>query len=125
MKAFQTKVLGAVSSAVNVMRGVDRSTMVKVCTIAALTGAQVAFASTGSGLPWETPLATLSSSISGPVAGSVATVGVVGAGCMLMFGSEMNHMVKTLLNIVCAAGVALGGATLISKLFTTSGSVIF
>ena len=126
MNDLCSKIWRIALSARNVALGVDRSTLIKVGVVCLCGGAQVAFATTGgSGLPWETPLQTLSSSISGPVAGSVATAGVVGAGCMMMFGSEMNHMVKTTLNITCAAAVALGGAKMISTLFSTTGSLIF
>lgn len=125
MKSIGRKTSRFAASARSFALGVDRSTLVKVGAIVLCASAQYAFASTGgSGLPWETPLETVTSSISGPVAGAVATAGVVGAGLMMMFGSEMNHMVKTSLNVVCAASVALGGAKLIGVLFSNSGSLI-
>jgi len=125
MKALRSKINKKATEVLQAARGIDRSTLVKFGVLVGCAGAQAAFASTGSGLPWETPLQTINSSVSGPLAGSVATVGIVGGGCMMMFGSEMNHMLKTILNFACAGAVALGGAKIVSTLFTTSGSLIF
>jgi len=52
------------------------------------------FAAT-SGMPWEAPLEKVKSSLSGPVAGAIALIGVVAAGAGLIFGGqEMGPFMK-------------------------------
>jgi type IV secretory pathway VirB2 component (pilin) len=40
----------------------------------------------GAGLPWETPLTTLSNSVTGPMAYAVSLIGIVGSGGILILG---------------------------------------
>src|SRR5258708_35839855 len=47
----------------------------------------------GAGLPWETPLTTLSNSVTGPVAYSVILIGIVGAGRILIFAGGQGNAV--------------------------------
>jgi type IV secretion system protein VirB2 len=64
-----------------------------------LTGLILAFlateaaASTGGGsLPWETPLQTIATSITGPVAYAISLIDIVVAGAMLVWGGEVNEL---------------------------------
>ena len=61
--------------------------------------ARTAHAATGgAGLPWETPLTTLSNSVTGPVAYSVSLIGIVGAGGILIFaGGQVNEFLRAVL----------------------------
>jgi len=61
--------------------------------------AHTAHAATGgAGLPWETPLTTLSNSVTGPVAYSVSLIGIVGAGGILIFaGGQVNEFLRAVL----------------------------
>lgn len=52
----------------------------------------------GAGLPWETPLTTLSNSVTGPVAYAVSLIGIVGAGGVLIFaGGMVNEFLRAVL----------------------------
>ena len=52
----------------------------------------------GGGLPWETPLQTLSNSVTGSVAYSVSLIGIVGAGGVLIFaGGMVNEFLRAVL----------------------------
>ena len=82
-----------------------------------------AFASSGGGLPWESPLQQIQQSITGPVAGFIALAAVAIAGGMLIFGGELNDFARRLCYIALVGGVLLG-ATQIVALFGSTGAVI-
>lgn len=80
-------------------------------------------ASSGGGLPWESPLEQIQESITGPVAGYIALAAVAVAGGMLIFGGELNDFARRLMYVVLVAGILLG-ATQIVGLFGASGASI-
>lgn len=87
-------------------------------------GVCIAYASTtGGGLPWESPLATIKTSITGPVAFIISLVAIVAAGVGLVFGGEFSGFVKTLIYIVLVIALIVGATNFIS-IFTTSGALI-
>jgi type IV secretion system protein TrbC len=68
-----------------------------VCLLAAAAGAHAATLG-GGGLPWETPLNTLSNSVTGPVAYGISLIGIVGAGGVLIFaGGMVNEFLRAVL----------------------------
>jgi type IV secretion system protein TrbC len=90
-----------------------------------LMGTHPVFASsTGSGLPWETPLQTIQSSISGPVAFSVAVIAMAAVGGMLVFGGELTEFTRKACLLTLAIAFLVGGAGLIKLLFGVSGALI-
>ncbi|THK35154.1 conjugal transfer protein TrbC [Ensifer sp. MPMI2T] len=82
-----------------------------------------ALASSGGGLPWESPLQQIQQSITGPVAGFIALAAVAIAGGMLIFGGELNDFARRLCYIALVGGVLLG-ATQIVALFGATGASI-
>ncbi|WP_026621614.1 type IV secretion system protein TrbC (plasmid) [Ensifer sp. WSM1721] len=82
-----------------------------------------ALASSGGGLPWESPLQQIQQSITGPVAGFIAIAAVAIAGGMLIFGGELNDFARRLCYIALVGGVLLG-ATQIVALFGATGASI-
>lgn len=50
-------------------------------------------------LPWEAPLQTLITSLTGPVAFGIAVVGILACGAGLVFGGEMTEMLRRLLQV--------------------------
>ncbi|BCH19496.1 TrbC/VirB2 family protein [Mesorhizobium sp. L-2-11] len=82
-----------------------------------------ALASSGGGLPWESPLQQIQQSITGPVAGFIALAAVAIAGGMLIFGGELNDFARRLVYVVLVAGILLG-ATQIVALFGATGASI-
>lgn len=93
-------------------------------TIVLLTGAE-AFASTGGGsLPWETPLQTISTSITGPVAYAISLIGIVIAGAMLIWGGEINEFARRVIMLVLVISLIVFASNILSTLFNVSGAVL-
>jgi type IV secretion system protein VirB2 len=67
----------------------------------ALTAASGAFAAeNGNNLPWEGPLTTLVTSLTGPVAYAISVIAIVALGATLAFaGGEMGETMKRLLHV--------------------------
>jgi type IV secretion system protein TrbC len=78
-------------------------------------------AATGqTGLPWEAPLQTLQTSISGPVAVLVAIIALAAIGVTLIFGGEWNEFARRGVFAVCAIALLVGGAVIMTTLFGVS-----
>jgi type IV secretory pathway VirB2 component (pilin) len=77
----------------------------------------------GGGLPWETPLQTLETSLKGPVAYGLALLGIVASGGMLIFGGEISEFTRRIMYIVLVGAVILGATSLLTTLFTTAALV--
>lgn len=58
-------------------------------------------------LPWESPLTTLQTSLTGPVAKSIGVIALAVAGGMLAFGGELSDFTKRILMVVLALSVML------------------
>jgi len=81
-------------------------------------------ASTGTGgLPWETPLQTLSNSIKGPVAYAISLMGIVAAGAMLIWGGEINEFVRRIIMLILVISLIIFASNILTTLFN-SGAVI-
>jgi len=75
--------------------------------------AQSALASTGGGLPWDTPLRTLQNDLTGPVATTVSVLALFAAGAALVFGEELSFFVRrALLLVIAIAFLVLGNGFL-------------
>jgi len=85
--------------------------LVKLVVVFALLLPVAAHAATGGGgLPWETPLQTLSNSISGPVAYGLSLIGLVVSGGVLIFmGGELNHFARIVVQVVLVISFGWGG----------------
>jgi type IV secretion system protein VirB2 len=70
-------------------------------SFALATGSGGAFAAeTGTNLPWEGPLTTLVTSLTGPVAYAISVIAIVALGATLAFaGGEMGETMKRLLHV--------------------------
>ncbi len=58
-------------------------------------------------LPWESPLQTVSQSLTGPVAKAIGVVALAASGGMLAFGGELGDFTKRILMVVLALSVML------------------
>lgn len=83
-----------------------------------------AFASSGGGLPWETPLNKVKDSLSGPVALAVGVIAFFAGGAMLVFGGEMTDFARRAALVVLACGFLLGGSNLLTTLYGSTSSSI-
>lgn len=90
-----------------------------------LVVADPAFATaTGSSMPWETPLQSIMTSITGPVAGVIALIGISVAGGMLIFGGELGEFARRIVMLVLVMGLLVGAASMLNTLFSGAGAVI-
>lgn len=77
----------------------------------------------GAGLPWEAPLTKLRQSFSGPVAFSVALIGIIAAGATLIWGGEVSEFARRMVYLVLVICVlVLSNTMLTGGLFT--GAVV-
>lgn len=92
-------------------------------TVAALMAPSLAFAtSTGTAMPWDSPLQAISQSISGPVAYVIVVLGIVVGGGTLIFGGDLNGFARSVLLVVAFGAFVLGATSIISSLFPNATS---
>ena len=93
--------------------------------LAVLIGSAVSFAAeTGSNLPWEGPLNTLVTSLTGPVAYAISVVAIVALGATLAFASgEMGETMKRLLQIGIAVCLVVFAAQVMSSFIGQAAEV--
>lgn len=82
-----------------------------------------ASAAAGGGLPYETWLASLRNSVTGPVAFSFSLIGIVIAGSVLIFGGDLNGFFRTMVFLVLVMAMIIGANNMMSTFFGT-GAVI-
>jgi type IV secretion system protein VirB2 len=80
-------------------------------------------ANAGGALPWDTPLTTLKTDITGPVAFTIALLAMVACGAALVFGGEINEFVRRLIMLVLVAAFLVGVTNLASALGITGAIV--
>lgn len=80
-------------------------------------------ATAGGALPWETPLRTFATSVSGPVAFSISLLGLVAGGAMLIWGGEINEFIRRFIMLILVGALLLFAANLLTTLFGV-GAVI-
>ncbi len=79
----------------------------------------------GSGMPWDSALNKVTDAITGPVAGTIALVAVVGAGAALIFmGQEMGQFMKALVYVVIVGGIIVGASSIIGFLGGNTGGAL-
>jgi type IV secretion system protein VirB2 len=93
--------------------------------LAVLIGSAVSFAAeTGSNLPWEGPLNTLVTSLTGPVAYAISVIAIVALGATLAFASgEMGETMKRLLQIGIAVCLVVFAAQVMSSFIGQAAEV--
>jgi type IV secretion system protein TrbC len=93
---------------------------------ATLCAPRTAHAATGgSGLPWETPLTTLSNSVTGPVAYSVSLIGIVGVGGILIFaGGQVNEFLRGVLFCVLVIAFIIASKNTLTAFGFAAGAEI-
>jgi type IV secretion system protein VirB2 len=78
----------------------------------------------GSGLPWETPLNTFKDSITGPVAFIISILGIIGCGAALIWGGEIGDFVRKMIMVILAISILVFASKILTVLFSASGAVI-
>ena len=80
-------------------------------------------ATAGGGLPWDTPLTTLKTDITGPVAFTISLLAMVACGAALVFGGEISEFIRRLIMVVLVAAFLVGVTNLASALGITGAIV--
>lgn len=96
-----------------------------ITTAIMLAASPAAFASQSTGMPWESPLQSITASLQGPVAFAIAVAALAASGAALVFGEDMSGFVRKLLMAVMAIALLVGGAGLMARLFGVSGALVF
>jgi type IV secretory pathway VirB2 component (pilin) len=79
----------------------------------------------GAGLPWETPLTTLSNSVTGNVAYAVSLIGIVGAGGVLIFaGGQVNEFLRAVLFCVLVIAFIIAAKNTLTAFGFAAGAEI-
>jgi type IV secretion system protein VirB2 len=91
----------------------------------ALSALWVAEARAGaSGLPWETPLQTITDSMSGPVLQSMLILAILVSGVMIAF-TEVGAGAKRLLQAVFGLSIAAAAVSFFPAFFNFAGAATF
>ena len=76
----------------------------------------IAAVAQGQGLPYETGLATLRTSLTGPVPFMISLVGIVACGAMLIFGGEISGFLRTMVFIVLVISIIVEATSIVTLL---------
>ena len=75
-------------------------------------------------MPWETPLATIESSITGPVAKSLGIIAIAVTGLGFAF-SEGGSMLRKGLGICMGLAIAFTASTFLTSFFSLTSGAVF
>ncbi|WP_226034388.1 TrbC/VirB2 family protein [Aquitalea palustris] len=64
-------------------------------------------------MPWDGPLCTIANALTGKAAFAIAIAAFFGAGAKMVWGEELTGMTKTLLSVVMAISILIGGAAIV------------
>jgi type IV secretion system protein VirB2 len=93
-----------------------------VAALLCLSLADAAFATSGDTLPWGTGLTVLMNSLTGPVAGILSLIAIVGAGAALLFGGNIQGFMRTAVYLVLVIGLVVGAAGLLKTFYSGSSA---
>ena len=82
-----------------------------------------ATSTTGGGLPYESWLTSLRTSVTGPVAFALSIIGLVVAGGVLIFGGELNAFFRTLVFLVLVMGLIIGANNMMTTFFGAGAEI--
>src|SRR5215475_2917108 len=80
-----------------------------------LSGTGAFAANQGANLPWEGPLQTLVTSLTGPVAYAISIVAIVALGAGLAFGGEMSESMRRMLQVGIAVCLVVFAAQVMTS----------
>lgn len=93
--------------------------LMAMLALAAMLVAPDAMAAEGTGgqLPYEGWLANLRASVTGPVAFTLALVGIVVAGGILIFGGDLSGFFRTLVTLILVMALLVGSQNIMANFF--------
>jgi type IV secretory pathway VirB2 component (pilin) len=106
-------------------RGPCNHKIILLAVILAALASTAHAATGGGGLPWETPLQTLSNSVTGSVAYSISLIGIVGAGGVLIFaGGMVNEFLRAVLFCVLVIALIIAAKNTMSAFGFGAGATV-
>ncbi len=78
---------------------------------------------TGTSLPWDSPIQDLTNNLTGPVATAISIVAFLAAGAALIFGEELGGIAKKALFVVLGISMIVFGNTFLTDLGLTGAIV--
>ncbi|WP_291521433.1 TrbC/VirB2 family protein [Acidithiobacillus sp.] len=78
---------------------------------------------TGTSLPWDTPIQDLTNNLTGPVATAISIVAFLAAGAALIFGEELGGIAKKALFVVLGISMIVFGNAFLTDLGLTGALV--
>jgi len=96
----------------------------RTVTFMLLFAALPVYAGTTTGMPYETPLQTLTASLTGPVAFGFSLTAVVGAGAALLWGDDFSAFARKSLMVTLVVAILVFAAQTLSVLFGVSGALV-
>lgn len=103
--------------------GLAVASLLLLAVIALVPDLAHAAAGAGGGMPWEGPLDQLRASVTGPVAFVVSLIGIVVAGCILIFGSDLNAFFRTMLLIVMIISILIAAQNWLAGTFGRGAAI--
>jgi type IV secretion system protein VirB2 len=77
----------------------------------------------GGGLPYESALTRLRSSVTGPVAFTLSLIGIVGAAGALIFGGELTGFLRMMVFLVLLIAILVGAQNVLTTLFAAGAEI--
>ncbi|WP_069776284.1 TrbC/VirB2 family protein [Metapseudomonas furukawaii] len=74
-------------------------------------------------LPWDSPLAKLRASITGPVAFTISILGLVGTLSALIWGGELSGVLKSVIVIVMIISIIVAANNFLSVMFGVGAEI--
>jgi type IV secretion system protein VirB2 len=84
--------------------------------LVALYAYAVSSYATGTTMPWDTPMCSIATALTGKAAFAIAVAAFFGAGAKMVWGEELTGMTKTLLGIVLAIAILIGGSSIVKMI---------
>jgi type IV secretion system protein TrbC len=91
---------------------------------AALTSAVRLQAAAGGNLPWEKPMTTIATSLTGPVAYAIGLIGIAIAGGAMLWGGELTEFGRRACMIGLVVSVLVFAAPMLASAFGVNAAVI-
>jgi type IV secretory pathway VirB2 component (pilin) len=83
-----------------------------------------AMASATTNMPWEAPLKKIANSLTGPTAMVFSIIGVFGTVGALVFGGELNDLIRRLVIIVLVISVLVSCSSFLTLLFGGASAMV-
>lgn len=84
----------------------------------------LAHASASTGMPYDSALTKLKESLTGPVAQTVAVIGIVATGATLIFGGEISGFLKSVVYLILVCSLLIAGTKIISVFGVSTGAEV-